>query len=442
MTPKAMAARSPMLLRSVMPVTPRTSGSIARHWRAAISSLVFLTAFGCRDATAPARQFAVLSDDGQSDWQTVTVGGSHTCALKTNGNAYCWGDNSAGQLGVAASDTVCGAGKATFGCNTVPTQVQPGLQFASLSAGARHTCGITLARDAYCWGANDRGQVSPAVLTGPTLVQVAGSLGWADISAGFSHTCAVRTDGALFCWGADERGQLGNGRTANSISAVQVPLPEAAASVSAGQQRTCARGISGTVYCWGAVWTAHQSGTDLTRSQLTPQAVPSAPPMAWLSVGTSTTCGAGVSGVAYCWEANPHGEMGTGSDSGSTTPKAVAGGLGFVQVSAGVVHTCGVATSGAGYCWGDDSFGQLGAAPAGLLEKCGNQPATCSTIPVAIFGRQQFTTISAGFGDHACGVTVRGNLYCWGLGTSGQRGDGTETFAIFIPIMIAEPRTL
>ena len=369
----------------------------------------------------------------------VSVGGSHTCGLKTNGNAYCWGDNSSGQLGIAKSDTVCGMTKSQTACTLTPAHVAPGVQFMAISAGARHSCGITTAREAFCWGANDKGQVSDAVLSGAGLIRVAGSLGWSDISAGYSHTCAVRTDGALFCWGSNERGQLGNGRTANSNAIVRVPLPEPAASVSAGQQRTCARSTSATVYCWGAVWTAEQGGLELTRAQLTPQLVPAAPKMASLSVGTFTTCGADTSGTAYCWEANPRGEMGTGTQTGSTTPQRVATDLRFVQVSAGVVQSCGVSTGGTGYCWGDDTFGELGVSPSSLLESCGDQRLSCSTIPVAIFGRQQFTEISAGFGSHVCGVTVNGNLYCWGLGLSGQRGDGTENYATSIPIMVVEP---
>jgi alpha-tubulin suppressor-like RCC1 family protein len=161
--------------------------------------------------------------------------------------------------------------------------------------------------------------------------------------------------------------------------------------------------------------------------------------MAWLSVGSLTTCGAGTSGVAYCWEANPRGEMGTGTQDGSTTPVRVAADLAFVQVSAGIVQSCGVATSGAGYCWGDNTFGQLGVSPSLLIERCGGQQLPCSTRPVAVFGRQRFIEISTGFGSHACGVTVQHNLYCWGLGVSGQRGDGTAGYAVTLPVQVSEP---
>ena len=60
-------------------------------------------------------------------------------------------------------------------------------------------------------------------------------------------------------------------------------------------------------------------------------------------------------------------------------------------------------------------------------------------MPVRVVGRQQFTEISTGFGSHTCGVTTKGNLYCWGLGVSGQRGDGLGAAATSVPTLVVEP---
>jgi alpha-tubulin suppressor-like RCC1 family protein len=421
-----------------MTVNPR---SIRRYFLAAISAFGVAGIVACTETTAPVRRFGVLDDVGQSDWQTVTVGSDHSCGLETNGAAYCWGDNSYGQLGTATVDTVCGQTKPLLPCSLQPTAVPTGLRFSSISAGQHHTCAVTVDRQAYCWGANDHGQVSAFSSSGATLVAVSGALGWTQISAGYTHTCAVRTDGALFCWGGNARGELGNGAIANSLGMLRVPMPAPVAYVSAGQERTCARTIAGAVYCWGAIWVDRENGLELTRQQLVPEAVPNAPNMSWLSVGSFTTCGTAVSGAAYCWEANSRGEMGVGGETGSVVPQAIAVGIGFVQISAGIVNSCGVATDGAGYCWGDDTFGQLGVPPSALSELCSGGVFTCSTTPRAVFGRQRFTEISAGLGSHACGVTTQHNLYCWGLGVSGQRGDGTDSYATSVPTMVAAART-
>jgi alpha-tubulin suppressor-like RCC1 family protein len=394
----------------------------------------------CTEATAPSRRFPVLDDIGQSDWQSVSVGGDHTCALKLSGDIYCWGANQYYQLAEFNGDTVCGGESARYSCSRIPQLVQASaVKFTTVSAGERHTCAITSGRDAYCWGANDAGQVDGFSPTTPTLVRIQGSLGWTQISAGFSHTCAVRTDGALYCWGANDRGQLGIGNLSANEGLVRVNIPAPIASVSAGQQRTCARTTLGTVYCWGAIWQKRQGGLELSSVAMSPSLVPNAPAMAWLSVGSFTTCGADISGFGYCWEANPRGQMGNGTQDGSTIPLRVASNLEFVDVSAGIVQTCGVVTSGAGYCWGDDTFGQLGVSPSQLSERCGAQNLPCATRPTPVYGRQQFTQISTGFGSHSCGVTVRGNLYCWGLGVSGQRGDGTLGYAVTVPVQVREP---
>lgn len=403
-----------------------------------MSVLAFI---GCSEPTTPVGRFAVLDDVGQSDWIAVNVGGDHSCGLKTGGAAYCWGSNSHGQLGIVHADTICGTGTTKITCGVIPERAQPGMKFLSISTGARHTCGITLTREAYCWGANDQGQVGDFSVGGPAPIAVPSTLGWAQISAGFSHSCAVRTDGALFCWGANDRGQLGVGTFINT-GIGRVTIPSAVASVSTGESRTCARTVVGTVYCWGAVWTAREGGLEISRAQLTPQLVPQAPAMASLAVGAFSTCGSDLSGIAYCWEANNRGEMGTGTHDGNTVPQRVAATVGFVQLSVGIVQSCGVATSGAGYCWGDDTFGQLGVSPSTLAETCDSQGLPCSTKPVPVFGRQQFIAISTGFGSHSCGVSTHGNLYCWGLGVSGQRGDGTSNFAIALPILVREPTTL
>jgi alpha-tubulin suppressor-like RCC1 family protein len=409
------------------------------RFRAAAPALGALVLLSCTETTSPARRYAVLDDEGQSDWTLVSVGGEHTCALKTDGNAYCWGSNQYGQLGIARFDSTCGTSSAPFRCATTPQQVQSGVKFTSISAGEHHTCAITTTREAYCWGSNQNNQLGQASFGGPTLVRVPGALPWSQISAGATHTCAVRTDGALFCWGSNDRGQIGNGDFASGSSPFRVTVPGPIASVSAGEERTCARTTTGTVYCWGAVWTNRENGLEFTRTQTSPQLVPGAPAMTGVTVGTFTTCGSDVSGFAYCWEANPRGEMGTGTETGSTTPQRVATNLEFVQLSAGIVQSCGVVISGAGYCWGDDSFGQIGVSPSVLVERCDSQQAPCSTTPVRVVGRQQFIEISTGFGSHTCGVTTKGNLYCWGLGLSGQRGDGRGGSATSVPTLVTEP---
>jgi alpha-tubulin suppressor-like RCC1 family protein len=412
------------------------------HWlpRSALAIVGAVLVVSCNETSAPVLRYPLLDEIGTSDWQTVSTGAEHTCALKTDGTAFCWGSNQHGQLGVAVTNTICNGGDSTtFACASRPTPVTTTFKFLSISAGERHTCAITTNREAYCWGANDQGQLGSAVPEGPELQAVASPLPWTQISAGFTHSCAVRSDGELYCWGQNDRGELGNGAVSASNTPLHVPIASAVASVSAGQGRTCARTTVGVVYCFGGVWVVRQGGLELRRSQPSPQLVPNAPPMATVTVGSFSTCGTDLSGLAYCWEANPRGSIGDGTTEGDTMPKRVALDLPFVQLSAGLVQTCGVTIGGVGYCWGDHSFGELGVPSERVVERCDTAAVPCSTTPVAVLGRQIFTEISTGLGSHTCGVTTRGNLYCWGLGTSGQRGDGRIRGAVTTPISVADP---
>src|SRR2546428_3389795 len=63
---------------------------------------------------------------------TVSAGDSHTCGVTTEGAAYCWGDNSSGQLG-----------DLTAASQPSPVLVAGGVSFAAVSAGYSHTCGVT-----------------------------------------------------------------------------------------------------------------------------------------------------------------------------------------------------------------------------------------------------------------------------------------------------------
>jgi alpha-tubulin suppressor-like RCC1 family protein len=84
----------------------------------------------------------------------VAVGEDHVCALLQNGDVYCWGDNTFGQLGRA------GAASAT------PVKVSGGFVFTSLSAGRAHTCAVEAGSGAIgCWGSNNSGQLGDGTTT-------------------------------------------------------------------------------------------------------------------------------------------------------------------------------------------------------------------------------------------------------------------------------------
>jgi alpha-tubulin suppressor-like RCC1 family protein len=212
-------------------------------------------------------------------------------------------------------------------------------------------------------------------------------------------------------------------------------------SIAAAARRTCARVSDGATFCWGATWEHTVNGEDTMRSQSSPQRVQTAGATHFTSVapGTNTTCGLTAENRAFCWEGSPAGGIGDGTVFGSQTPKAVTGALRFVVISSGGVHTCGVTDTSGVWCWGGDARGQLGISSALLSLRCGASRQACATRPVPVSGYRGYAQISAGQGDHSCGLTLGGNVFCWGAARMGQRGDGRSFTSDWVPVRTLAP---
>ncbi len=103
--------------------------------------------------------------------------------------------------------------------------------------------------------------------------------------------------------------------------------------------------------------------------------------------------------------------------SGTVVPTAVA---------AGGLHTCMRLPDGAVQCWGRNNFGQLGNGDGSL---------TSSSVPVAVRGLTTATRVVTG-DAHTCALLGDGTVQCWGVGDSGQRGDGTFNNISTVPAAV------
>lgn len=90
--------------------------------------------------------------------------------------------------------------------------VGPRLNASRISAFTRHSCALDSEGAAYCWGYGIAGRLGDGSTTDrPTPVPVAGGHVFSSINAGFTYTCALTDEGEAYCWGYDDGGSLGNG---------------------------------------------------------------------------------------------------------------------------------------------------------------------------------------------------------------------------------------
>ena len=289
---------------------------------------------------------------------SISGGYNYACAITDEAppQAYCWGDNSTGQLGVVSP------GREFAGPQRVP--VADGL--AAVATGLDHSCGLTPAGVAYCWGNGMFGQLGAGDITGcyiagngmpngcPGPRPVVGSARFATLAAGVSVTCGVTPTGQLWCWGAADNNRLGFHASPLCtqddyyygtypvdcvLAPQQVPSNSTFSSVAA-EYNTCALDRAGAVVCFGPPRGFENVPTLVSYARMTPDA----------------RCALGSDDHAYCW--------GNAFDTPEATfdqPKPVAQGLSVAAITSADAHRCAILKSDSSVvCWGNNEAGQLG----------------------------------------------------------------------------------
>lgn len=248
-----------------------------------------------------------------------------------------------------------------------------------------------------------------------TIFATSENLRLVSISSKGDSTCAVTSEGQVKCWGANSAGQLGDGTVVNRNKPVTVAgLGGNASQVSVGMNHACALMMNGTLRCWGDGGVG-QLGNGRYQGSLVP-VDPGLSGVKQVALGDGFSCAVLTSGQARCWGNHSTGQLGTGS-SGSTayaTPQAVVG-SGYSSIGVGMNHACATTSSGQVRCWGLGTSGQLGD---------GTQVSSYS--PLTIAGVTDAAKVVAG-AWHSCYLTTAGTVKCWGWNGEGQLGDGTTT---------------
>ena len=364
---------------------------------------------------------------------SIAAGTSHSCALRQNGLAVCWGADSDGQA-----------------------SAPEGERFVAITAGEEHTCGLREDDSTVCWGSGGLSFCTPMpggtfhCATHASSDQIPGSPPeyerfmslssdspqcalrldgtarcwspyptglasppenerFASISSSSHHACALRADGTAVCWGRNRYGQASPPSGVNyNRNQTAPPAPTDLVSISSGGALTCALDSNGAAVCWGPNWWKDRFADEF----------------ASISSGSGHACGVRLDGTAVCRGSNRYGQSAPPLDAD------------FVAISSGFEHSCGLRVDGTALCWGRNDSGQasppeneiLESTSSGGFHTCGlrrDGTAVCWGAERAGIDLGQtsppgghFVSISSG-GFYTCGLRKDGSVVCWGQGRYG-----------------------
>jgi alpha-tubulin suppressor-like RCC1 family protein len=164
--------------------------------------------------------------EGNLAFSSISAGDYHTCGIVSSGKIYCWGRNEDGQLGNGKLIN------SNIPVLVVTPQHEPSLSFSSVAVSGNHTCAVSTDGKAYCWGYNSDGQLgnNSNISTNVPVAVVdlinTNKLIFSKITSGYSSTCALTLQGRVYCWGKNDNGELGNNGKANSTIPVAVAAPK------------------------------------------------------------------------------------------------------------------------------------------------------------------------------------------------------------------------
>ncbi len=319
-------------------------------------------------ATLSPRDIDFFSDESKFyKSQYVSTSQSFSCLLNALGNVLCWGDNAHGQLGTGDTQG-----------SLQPKEILSSdflNRFQLIETSDTSVCGIHADGDVYCWGANTHGQLGTGdtlMRNEPTMVLSEPNI--ISLSLSNTSTCALSSDGPIYCWGDAEKGKISIDSTDLVLNPVQINTDLITGinqfkSIGMGTGHMCILSVSNNIYCSGDN-SGGQLGLGFKYSENYPFEVKfesNARSLNFSSIlvmntsGTSDTsfCGL-VSGNVYCWGDNTYGQLGTGDTLDREEPTLVLSGN-YIDIANANFTVCAVNQDGdLPFCWGDNRQFQAG----------------------------------------------------------------------------------
>ena len=388
-------------------------------------------------------------------------------AIDYEGNAYSWGYNGYGQLGLGSTSN-----------QLTPIQI-PSLQnVRELFINDLTVYAITTDGDVYAWGKNDYGQVgNGSKTTQTTPYKINGLSNVKDIICGEQTVFALTEDGYVYAWGYGGDFQMGNGEY---VSAQTTPMLIESLSnvdevITNGETSFAICDNYQEVYSWGEGWQGelgtysernktpkrvsilsdlneqidkliikqnncfaimdnnvlygwgdggyNQLGNSSTYDKYMPIVIPNVPGIKDVTFNGFTTVALGTNGYVYAWGRNLQGTAGTGNTSIVRTAQSINGISDISKIHNGQNAIYVINSNGEIYSWGLNSSGQLGIGITSFVS-----PPNIIEVITDILSIEKIE-------DTVFATNTQGMIYGWGENNYGQIGDGTDE-TVFSPYII------
>ena len=150
---------------------------------------------------------SLFNEKSKEKLRKVASGAHHTLALTTQGKIYAWGDPESGKLGRNVNTR-------NKNNNALMIEKVHARDAVDVFAGNHHSFYLNSRGEAFAWGLNNHGQLGVGHkenISLPEKVRVEEGQHFVMLAGGEHHTTAVTAEGRVYCWGRNDEGQCGRG---------------------------------------------------------------------------------------------------------------------------------------------------------------------------------------------------------------------------------------
>ena len=313
------------------------------------------------------------------DVKYISVEAGTGMAIKTDSSLWAWGLNNYGQIGDGTCNGYSDDGYREDKYNKI-TPIKIMDDVVSVSVGWSHTMAVKSDGSLWVWGSNNAGQLgNGTTINSYKPIKIMDDVSF--VSAGWDYSMAIKIDGSLWSWGSNLYNSLGDGTRVDRLTPIKIM--DNVSFVSAGGYHTMAIKTDGSLWGWGVndvgqLGDGTVSDGPVNNSKSTPIKIMD--DVVYVATGATDIIGSSIKigytlavksdGSLWSWGGNRHGQLGDGTRTTYNydtwihnindryAPVKIMDGVS--NVSAGEFHVVAVKKDGSLWVWGENGGGYLG----------------------------------------------------------------------------------